>query len=174
MLFRSRRLRALGLAPDLAAEPPTTAGIISTLSRENLTGRKVAIQLYPDNPNAELLDFLRAAGASSDPVLCYVYGSEAVDRCVIHVIEEMAAGRVDLLPGLLEHAGHRILGEPVDLEVRAEAAQFVRNRWPPVRIIVTSGKRLIEVTDMPDGSLFFSKPYGLEALAVSMREITAG
>jgi uroporphyrinogen-III synthase len=92
-----RRLRALGLAPDLAAEPPTTAGIISTLSRENLTGRKVAIQLYPDNPSAELLDFLRAAGASSDSVLCYAYGSEAVDRRVIHVIEEMAAGRVDLI-----------------------------------------------------------------------------
>jgi uroporphyrinogen-III synthase len=92
-----RRLRALGLAPDLAAEPPTTAGIISSLSRENLTGRRVAIQLYPDNPNAELLDFLRAAGASSDSVLCYVYDSEAVDRRVIHVIEEMAAGRVDLI-----------------------------------------------------------------------------
>jgi ABC-type nitrate/sulfonate/bicarbonate transport system substrate-binding protein len=67
------------------------------LSRENLTGRKVAIQLYPDNPNAELLDLLRAAGASSDSVLCYVYGSEAVDRRVLHVIEEMAAGRVDLI-----------------------------------------------------------------------------
>ena len=92
-----RRLRALGLAPDLAAEPPTTAGIISSLSRENLTGRRVAVQLYPDNPSAELLDFLRAAGASSDSVLCYVYGSEAVDRRVIHVIEEMAAGRVDLI-----------------------------------------------------------------------------
>jgi uroporphyrinogen-III synthase len=92
-----RRLRALGLTPDLAPEPPTTTGIISSLSRENLTGRRVAIQLYPDNPSAELLNFLRAAGASPDPVLCYVYGSEAVDRRVIHVIEEMAAGRVDLI-----------------------------------------------------------------------------
>ena len=92
-----RRLRAFGLTPDLAPEPPTTAGIISSLSRENLTGRRVAIQLYPDNPSAELLNFLRAAGASPDPMLCYVYGSEAVDRRVIHVIEEMAAGRVDLI-----------------------------------------------------------------------------
>ena len=30
-------------------------------------------------------------------MLCYVYGSEAVDRRVIDVIEEMAAGRVDLI-----------------------------------------------------------------------------
>jgi uroporphyrinogen-III synthase len=92
-----RRLRALGLQPDLAAEPPTTAGIIASLSGEDLAGRKIAIQLYPDNPNIELLDFLRGAAANPDPVLCYVYGSEAEDRRVIEVIEEMAAGRVDLI-----------------------------------------------------------------------------
>ena len=92
-----RRLRELGLKPDLTAEPPTTAGIISLLSGENLAGRTIAIQLYPDNPNVELFDFLRSAGASPDPVLCSVYGSEAEDRSVIGVIDEMAAGRVDLI-----------------------------------------------------------------------------
>lgn len=92
-----RRLRALGLKPDLAAEPPTTSGIISSLSGGNLAGRKIAIQLYPDNPNVELFDFLRGAGARPDPVLCYVYASEAEDQRVIEVIEEMAAGQVDLI-----------------------------------------------------------------------------
>jgi uroporphyrinogen-III synthase len=92
-----RRLRMLGLKPDLAAEPPTTAGVIGSLSGENLAGRKIAIQLYPDNPHVELFDFLRRAGASFDPVLCYVYGSVTEDRRVIEVIEEMAAGRVDLI-----------------------------------------------------------------------------
>jgi uroporphyrinogen-III synthase len=92
-----RRLRSLGLQPDLAAEPPTTAGIIASLLGENLAGRRIAIQLYPDNPNVELFDFLRRKGAIADPVLCYVYGSEAEDRLVIEVIEKMAAGRVDLI-----------------------------------------------------------------------------
>jgi len=92
-----RRLRALGLQTDLAAEPPTTAGIIALLSNENLAGRRVAIQLYPDNPNLELLNFLHAAGANPDPVLCYLYGSEAEDQRVIELIDEMAAGRVDLI-----------------------------------------------------------------------------
>jgi uroporphyrinogen-III synthase len=92
-----RRLRSVGLAPDLAAEPPTTAGLIVSLSGENLAGRRIAIQLYPDNPNAELFDFLSRQGAIADPVLCYVYGSEAEDRLVIEVIKEMAAGRVDLI-----------------------------------------------------------------------------
>jgi uroporphyrinogen-III synthase len=67
------------------------------LSSEDLTCRRIAVQLYPDYPNLELLDFLRQAGASPDSVLCYVYGSEVEDRRVIEVIEEMAAGRVNLI-----------------------------------------------------------------------------
>ena len=92
-----RRLRSLGLQSDLAAEPPTTAGLIVSLSGENIAGRRIAIQLYPDNPNVELIDFLRRGGAIADPVLCYVYGSAAEDQLVIEVIKEMAAGRVDLI-----------------------------------------------------------------------------
>src|SRR5665213_1405440 len=38
-------------------------------------------------------------------------------------------------------------------------AASVRDRWPPVKIIVTSGHRTVEVPDLPDGSVFFSKPY---------------
>lgn len=47
----ARRLRDLGLRPDLAVEPPTTAGIIAALSQENLAGRRIAVQLYPDAPD---------------------------------------------------------------------------------------------------------------------------
>jgi CheY-like chemotaxis protein len=52
-------------------------------------------------------------------------------------------------------------------------AAFVRGRWPPIRIIVTSGKRMVEVTDLPDGSMFFGKPYGLEAVTTAMKELIA-
>src|SRR5262249_7082802 len=89
-----RRLRMLGLNSDLSAEPPTTEGIIALLSRHDLAGRRVAIQLYPDYPHPELMDFLRGAGARPDPVLPYVYGSEAEDRRVIEIIDAMAAGRI--------------------------------------------------------------------------------
>ena len=50
---------------------------------------------------------------------------------------------------------------------------FVKDRWPPVRIVVTSGKRMVEITDLPDGSVFFAKPYELKALASSIRELVA-
>ena len=93
----ARALRQLGLKPDIAVEPPTTAGIMTTLSGEALAGRRIAVQLYPGNPNAELLDFLGRAGARPDPVLCYVYLSDAEERRVVEVIREMADGRVDLI-----------------------------------------------------------------------------
>ena len=48
---------------------------------------------------------------------------------------------------------------------------FVRKRWPPVRIIVTSGKRLVEITELPDGSMFFAKPYQLDVVTTAMREL---
>jgi len=48
---------------------------------------------------------------------------------------------------------------------------YVRDRWPPVKIMMTSGKRLLEVTDLPDGSLFFAKPYQLASVTHAMREL---
>lgn len=77
---------------------------------------------------------------------------------------------------LTAHPDIHILFTDIDMPGSMDGlklAQFVRSRWPPVRIVVTSGKRLIEVTDMPDGSLFFSKPYGLATVADSMREMAA-
>jgi two-component system, response regulator PdtaR len=38
-------------------------------------------------------------------------------------------------------------------------AHAVRNRWPPIRIIVTSGRELIAEQVLPEGGRFFAKPY---------------
>lgn len=93
----ARVLRELGLAPGLAAETPTTEGVIATLKREDLAGRSVGVQLYPGNPNALLLDFLHAAGAKADPVLPYRYASDAESALVESAIRGMAAGEFDAI-----------------------------------------------------------------------------
>jgi uroporphyrinogen-III synthase len=92
-----RALREIGLAADLPADEPTTEGVISALERHDLTGRRVGVQLYPDNTNERLLRFLEKARAEPDPVLPYVYVSEADDAHVIAVIAEMAAGQIDAI-----------------------------------------------------------------------------
>jgi uroporphyrinogen-III synthase len=93
----ARALREIGLKPDLAAAEPTTEGVIAALSGETLSGRRVGVQLYPDNPNLKLLDFLRGKGAAPDPVLPYAYATAADDRQVTDAIERMAAGEVDVI-----------------------------------------------------------------------------
>ena len=52
-------------------------------------------------------------------------------------------------------------------------AAAVRDRWPPIKIIVTSGHRNISLDDLPSNSLFFEKPYSGKAVASAMREMLA-
>jgi uroporphyrinogen-III synthase len=92
----ARQLRELGLKADLPVEPPTTAGLVAMLSGENLAGRRIALQLYPDAPS-DLQDFLRQAGAVVDLVLPYIYASAAEEARVLDAIRAMAAGEIDLI-----------------------------------------------------------------------------
>jgi CheY-like chemotaxis protein len=52
-------------------------------------------------------------------------------------------------------------------------ARFVRDRWPPVKIIATSGMVRVGGDDLPEGSLFFPKPYRSEQVIRAIRELTA-
>jgi two-component system, response regulator PdtaR len=38
-------------------------------------------------------------------------------------------------------------------------SHYIRDRWPPVKLIVASGKAIIEESHLPVGAKFFSKPY---------------
>ncbi|WP_438751826.1 response regulator [Pararhizobium sp. O133] len=38
-------------------------------------------------------------------------------------------------------------------------AAAVRDRWPPIEIIITSGHRQVADLDLPERSVFFPKPY---------------
>lgn len=50
-------------------------------------------------------------------------------------------------------------------------AHHVRDRWPPVKIIVLSGHFSLEPSDLPNESLFLSKPYRPEALVNAMAQM---
>jgi CheY-like chemotaxis protein len=51
-------------------------------------------------------------------------------------------------------------------------AHAVRDRWPPVELIVTSGHRPIGANDLPDRGRFIPKPYDVGALSQVFREMT--
>ena len=93
----ARALKELGLATDLAATVPTSAGVIDELRALDLRGRRVGVQLYGEEPNLPLCSFIEAAGATVLPVAPYVYAdASAVDR-VVELITEISAARVDVI-----------------------------------------------------------------------------
>jgi uroporphyrinogen-III synthase len=89
-------LRAVGLAPTLIAEAPTTEGVIATLRREPLAGRAVGVQLYSPE-NRPLTEFLAAAGATAYPVLPYVYAPAADADRVVELIDRLDGGSIDVI-----------------------------------------------------------------------------
>ena len=50
-------------------------------------------------------------------------------------------------------------------------AHFVRNRWPPIKIIATSGYPKIKEEDLPEGSRFLAKPYAAADIASAIDQL---
>lgn len=92
-----RALRELGLEPQVTTEKPTSEGIIEMLSRVDLGGHRLGLQLYPDKDHGRLIGAITAQGAEVDPVLPYVYDAQAAESNIITAIDEMAAGRIDAI-----------------------------------------------------------------------------
>lgn len=49
-------------------------------------------------------------------------------------------------------------------------AHFVRRRWPPIQLIVISGKVDVAATQLPEGARFFTKPCREASLLQAVRE----
>jgi len=92
-----RALREIGLEPQVTTEKPTSEGIAEMLSRFDLDGHRVGLQLYPDRDHSALIGAIAAQGAEVDTVLPYVYDAQAADANIVTAIEEMARGRVDAI-----------------------------------------------------------------------------
>jgi uroporphyrinogen-III synthase len=92
-----RALREIGLEPQMTTEKPTSEGVIEMLSRVDLGGHRVGLQLYPDKDHSTLIGAVAAQGAEVDPVLPYVYDAQAADSSIVTAIDEMVQGRVDAM-----------------------------------------------------------------------------
>jgi CheY-like chemotaxis protein len=51
-------------------------------------------------------------------------------------------------------------------------ARFVRDRWPPIKIVATSGLVQVGEDDLPAGSLFLLKPYRGDEVVAALRDLT--
>lgn len=113
---------------------------------------------------------------------------------VILVVEDSALIRMGAVD-LVLHAGYEAL-EACDadeairiLEVRNDIdlvftdvqmpgtmdgiklSHYIRDRWPPVKLIVASGATILEESLLPSGSQFFSKPYENHTITDAMARL---
>lgn len=90
-------LTTLGLQATLKASAPTTEGVIATLQTLDLQSQRVCLQLYGEEPNLKLQDFLAGKGAETDLVAPYVYASKEDEDKVAAFIHSMNEDKVDLV-----------------------------------------------------------------------------
>lgn len=84
---------------------------------------------------------------------------------------ENAAEAIDMLA---MNSSIQVIFTDVDMPGEMDGLKFaaaVRDRWPPIKIIVTSGHRQVSMRDLPTASRFFGKPYRAEKVAAAVREM---
>ncbi len=153
----ARALRELGLSSDVAALEPTTPGVIATLRMFDLRDRRVAVQLYADEPNRALIEFLERAGASVLSVAPYRYADSVPDAHIEELLERMRAGEIDAIAFTSKAQVERLFRAGTESEqVRAALAATNVAAVGPV-VAETLAAHGASVQAMPQSS-WFMKP----------------
>lgn len=100
--------------------------------------------------------------------------SEQLEDFVFTVL--VAANADDALEILMVNRDIRVVFTDVDMPGSMDGLKFaaaVGDRWPPIRIIVTSGHRRVTSSDLPAESQFIGKPYLAADIATAMRQMLA-
>jgi CheY-like chemotaxis protein len=126
----------------------------------------------------------------------YVMGTSATKRRVVLIVEDesllrmnaaemigdagfdvVEAGNADEAIAILEarpdiHVVFTDIQMPGSMD-GLKLARFVRGRWPPIKIVATSGFVNVGKDDLPEGGRFVPKPYHPEQIVATLRELTA-
>jgi uroporphyrinogen-III synthase len=159
-------LRELGLKPDIAAEQPTTEGVIASLRGLDMRGRRVGVQLYGTEPNRPLVDFLEGAGAAVATVAPYVYADAADERAVRDLVEQLRGGRIDAMAFTSSAQVERLIAVVSEDGARSALANTLVAAVGPL-VADTLLRHGIEARLMPEES-FFLKPL-TSALEAALR-----
>ncbi|WP_245858527.1 response regulator [Sphingomonas guangdongensis] len=107
-----------------------------------------------------------------DEMLVRLIGSDALSDAGYTVVEaETADEAVKLLEGGGEvHLLFTDIRMPGSMDGLA-LAELVRQRWPDIRILLTSGDTLPTREQIPDEGSFLQKPYRVDALRAEVQRL---
>jgi CheY-like chemotaxis protein len=123
------------------------------------------------------------AASSSNPLVVLVVEDDFLLRTLaVEVVEEagfvaIEARDADEAVALLEsRADISLLFTDIDMPGSMDGlklAHAVRGRWPPIKILVVSGKVRLEPSQLPSNGRFVTKPYRVEAMVHELRSLVA-
>jgi len=109
-----------------------------------------------------------------DETLVRLYGMDILEDAGFRVLD---AGNADEAIAVLQsHDEVALLFSDIDMPGSMnglELAHLVHDRWPNIRLLLTSGHRQPTQDQIPDDGRFMRKPWGEQALMAKIREILA-
>ena len=122
---------------------------------------------------------MRRALGEERPVVLVVEDEFMIRECAVEMInaagfEAIEAASADEAIQILEcRSDVRIVFTDVHMPGSIDGlrlAHAVRDRWPPIKLIVTSGQMTMPESALPLGGRFFSKPYDLSEITRALHE----
>jgi CheY-like chemotaxis protein len=114
----------------------------------------------------------RAVLVVEDELLVRLIAVQAIENAGYRVIEASSA---DEAIAILENRNDiGVVFTDVNMPGSLDGlrlAHAVRNRWPPIKIIATSGEAGVAEEDLPEGGRFFAKPYNSTQITNTIREL---
>ena len=106
-----------------------------------------------------------------DDFLIREYAVEVINEAGFEAIE--AANADEAIRILESRSDIRIVFTDVHMPGSIDGlklAHAIRDRWPPIKLIVTSGQMNVPESALPAGGRFFSKPYQPSEIARALQE----
>lgn len=99
---------------------------------------------------------------------------DALEERGFDVVEAENASRA--IEVLIAHPDVQLMFTDIDMPGGVDGlvlAAMVRDRWPPIKIVYTSGYRKFADLQLPVESQFFPKPYNADRVAETLRSLAA-
>lgn len=109
-----------------------------------------------------------------DEPLLRMSAVDMIEEAGFDVVE--AADATEAITILERRLDIRIVFSDIDMPRGMDGmrlAALIRERWPPIRIILTSGYTTIDTVKMPPDSVFFPKPYVEEKVVEMLHRMAA-